>query len=103
MGHFDLITKHCQKHNLFDEESKEYKDAALTALHALSEKQQVFEVNAGVIARGYRTMPYPAPFILKEMNNLRRTVVLTSDCHKKEVQNVFLLDSFNLVKCIFGY
>lgn len=81
VGHFDLITKHCENHQFFDVESKEYRNAALEALHAVAEKFDVFEVNTGAIARGYRTAPYPAPFLLKELKALNRSVILTSDCH----------------------
>ena len=83
VGHFDIISKHCETHNFFDTESEEYKNYALEALHTLTEKIKVFEVNTGAIARGYRTCPYPAPFILKSMKELGCTVVLTSDCHNK--------------------
>ena len=87
VGHFDIVTKHCETHNFFDINSKEYKNAALESLHALCEKLKVFEVNTGAISRGYRTTPYPAPFILKEMEALGCTVVLTSDCHDKNFLN----------------
>lgn len=84
VGHFDLVTKHCEKHNFFDTDAPEYRKMALESLHAIAEKHKVFEINTGVISRGYKTAPYPAPFILKEMKNIGSTVVITADCHKKE-------------------
>jgi len=98
VGHFDIIAKHCEKHSFFDADAKEYKDAALTALHALAEKQRVFEVNTGAIARGYRTMPYPAPFILKEMNEIGLTVILTADCHNADYLDCYYDEAIELIK-----
>ena len=83
-GHFDLVTKFSEKHaNLIDVDAKAYKSIALEALYAVREKQELFEVNTGAIAKGLRKKPYPAPFILKEMKALKCKLVLTSDCHNK--------------------
>ncbi len=98
VGHFDIVTKHCETHNFFDISSKEYKNTALESLHALCEKIKVFEVNTGAISRGYRTAPYPAPFILKEMKELGCTVVLTSDCHDKNFLNNHYKESVEYIK-----
>lgn len=81
VGHFDLITKHCEKHNLIDTNSKFYKDYALQSVTAIAEKIKVFEINVGAIARGYRLTPYPAPFLLKRLKELGCGVVISSDCH----------------------
>ena len=85
VGHFDVLTKFSETYpSLIDIESKAYKNLALEALHAVREKQDVFEVNTGAISRGHRTTPYPAPFILDEMKKLDCKLVLTSDCHDKK-------------------
>ena len=81
IAHFDLLTKFREQEMLFDDESKEYKNIALETLRELSKKAKFFEINTGAISRGYRTTPYPAPFILKEMNNLGCKIVITTDCH----------------------
>ncbi len=81
VGHFDLITKHCEKHSIIDTDSKSYKNYALDAVTAIAEKVKVFEINVGAIARGYRLTPYPAPFILKRIKELGCGVVISSDCH----------------------
>lgn len=81
VGHFDLITKHCEKHTLINTDSKIYKDCALDAITAIAEKIKVFEINVGAIARGYRHTPYPAPFLLKRLHELGCGVVISSDCH----------------------
>ena len=98
VGHFDIIAKHCETHNFFDIDSKEYKNAALESLHALCEKMKVFEVNTGAISRGYRTSPYPAPFILKEMKDIGCIVVLTSDCHDKNFLNNHYKESVEYIQ-----
>lgn len=98
VGHFDIVAKHCETHNFFDVESKEYRNAALSALRAVFEHHKVFEVNTGAIARGYRKTPYPAPFILKEMKNLGATVILTSDCHDANKLTCHYKDSIELIK-----
>ena len=81
IAHFDLLTKFREQAHLFDDESKEYKNIALETLRELSKTGKFFEINTGAISRGYRTTPYPAPFILKEMNNLGCKIVITTDCH----------------------
>ena len=68
----------------FDEDSKEYKDAALSAVDALKGKIPFFEVNTGAIARGYRKTSYPAPFILKELKKQGFGAIISSDCHNSE-------------------
>ena len=98
IGHFDLITKHSETHNFFDTESKEYRDAALETLHYLAESCRVFEVNTGAISRGYRTTPYPAPFLLKELKSLGCGVVISSDCHDRRFLNYKFDEAIELVK-----
>jgi len=83
VAHFDLITKYRNAVSLFDEKSKEYRDYAFEAARALAGKIPLFEVNTGAIARGYRTTPYPAPFIIKELRQLGFGAVITSDCHDR--------------------
>lgn len=83
IGHFDLITKFNEGNRYFDEESDWYKEAALSALHKVVEHKPIFEINTGAMARGYRTRPYPAHFILEEINRLGCPVIVTSDCHNK--------------------
>ncbi|MBQ9162755.1 MAG: histidinol-phosphatase HisJ family protein [Clostridia bacterium] len=81
IGHFDLITKHSETHNFFDTSAPEYRRAAVEAAEALSGKIPYFEINTGAIARGYRTTPYPDPYITKEMKRLDFGAIISSDCH----------------------
>ena len=81
VGHFDLITKNNEQGELFDENSPAYRKYALECLYALAEKIHVFEINTGAMARGYRTTPYPNPFILREMAKMGVGITISSDCH----------------------
>lgn len=97
-GHFDIITKFCEKADFFDTESKEYRMAALEALHALAEKIPFFEVNTGAISRGFRTTPYPADFILKELKALGKGIVLSSDCHDSRNLTCYFKEATERIK-----
>lgn len=81
VGHFDLLAKHRETVQFFDEDSRQYRNYAVGAAEALAGKVPFFEVNSGAIARGYRTTPYPNPFIIKELKRLGFGAVITSDCH----------------------
>ncbi len=81
IGHFDICTKHQENILLFDTESKEYKNAVIEALEALAGKIPFIEINTGSIARGYKSIPYPELFIIKEMKRLGFGAVISSDCH----------------------
>lgn len=85
IGHFDLITKHCDNVEFFDQNSAEYKNAAIEAVQALEGKIPFFEVNTGAIARGYRKKPYPENFLLKELKKHGFGAVITSDCHDRKM------------------
>ena len=87
VGHFDLVTKHSESHSFFEESSEEYKKYAKECLYTLAEKIDVFEVNTGAIARGYRTTPYPSSFLLKEIKKAKKNIIISSDCHDNNFLN----------------
>ena len=99
VGHFDIITKSIEIKKLFDAEDKTYQNYALEALHALCEKIKVFEVNTGAMARGFRSIPYPMPFILKELKNIGGQITLSSDCHDKNFLDHAFDTTIDYVKC----
>ena len=84
VGHFDLITKFCEKQPPFDAESAAYREIACAALDRVLEAGLVFEVNTGAMARGWRTSPYPADFLLERIAQAGGRVTLTADAHAKE-------------------
>lgn len=98
LAHFDLITKHSDNVTFFDEESNEYRYAAIEAAEALSGKIPLFEVNTGAISRGYRKTPYPSPFIIKEMKRLGYGAVISSDCHDRNCLDLGFEDAAELLR-----
>ena len=81
LGHFDLITKYNERAHFFDEDSGEYQDVAAQALEACLSNGVVFEINTGAAAKGLRSVPYPAPFLLRRLKDLGGRIVLSADCH----------------------
>lgn len=81
IGHFDLVTKYNYPNKYFDENSTVYRNAALEALDAVSEKCNVLELNTGAISRGYRPEAYPSDFILRRAKELGMKIILSSDSH----------------------
>ncbi len=97
VAHFDLISKNCELADLFDVESPEYRKLALDSLHEVAKHFRLFEVNTGAIARGYRTTPYPAPFLLRELRRLGCSVLLSSDCHDRNKLDCGFEDAMQLI------
>lgn len=83
VGHFDLVAKFNERYPCFDETSPRYLHPAMEALDALLEKNAVFEINTGAVARGYRRLPYPIPLFLHRIAEKRGRVTLSSDAHDK--------------------
>ncbi len=98
IGHFDLITKHCENRNFFDTSSDAYIHTAFEAAEALVGKIPFFEVNTGAIARGYRTSPYPSVPIIKRLKELGFGAVITSDCHDKAMLDCHFSEAEELLK-----
>ncbi len=99
VGHFDLLTKYEQKApNLFDTGCREYRNMALEALAAVRATYEFFEVNTGPIGRGYKSTPYPAPFILDGMRELGCKLLITTDCHNKDYLDCGFDEAVELVR-----
>jgi len=85
IGHFDVVRKHAGVLGL-DITNPEYRRAALNAMELAFAGCRLLEVNTGIIARGYDTLPYPAAFLLDAWRELGGDITLTSDCH--DAQNL---------------
>ena len=96
IGHLDVISKFFERkpRSLTDR----YKNAALNAVRKLIPYDRFFEINVGAMTRSYRTAPYPAEFILKEINRLGGKIVINGDCHEKDRLGDFLEDAAALAK-----
>ncbi len=104
IAHFDLITKCFEQEDIFNVNSKEYLSCAIDCARSLVGKVPYFEVNTGVVARGYRSKPYPLANIMCELNRLGFGAVITSDCHNAEYIDFYFDDAKELLKqCGFKY
>lgn len=81
LGHIDLVTKFNEGGALFDESSPRYRAAALAALHAADPAETLLEINTGAMARGYRSVPYPARFLIEAWRDIGGQIILTADAH----------------------
>lgn len=81
IGHFDLLVKSNEKGHFFNEEDPRWQSIALDALDACIQTGGVFEINTGAMTRQTRTIPYPAPFLLRRMGEKGARVMLSADCH----------------------
>ena len=100
IGHFDLLTKNNDKGGFLDTSDKRYLDMGLEAIHALSGKIPLFEVNTGAISRGYKASPYPQAEFLKEFLRLGFGAVITSDCHNKDFIDCHFEESLELLSAV---
>lgn len=94
LGHFDLVTKF----GLIDECDPAYQAAAVEALHAALAVTPVIEMNTGAISRGYRKLPYPADFLLKEIKKAGGEITLCSDSHAVHTQTCFFPESLDILR-----
>ncbi len=81
VGHFDLIAKFNEQEPLFDEGHPRYVRAWQAAAEKLLASGLPFEINTGAISRGYRSVPYPAPPILRYLGQRGARFLLSSDSH----------------------
>ncbi len=98
IGHPDIICKHSDAVEFFDETDPTYRHAVTEALEALRGKIPLFEVNTGAISRGYRKTPYPSPYLLDELKRLGFGAVVSSDCHDCRYLDQSFPDAFELLK-----
>lgn len=82
IGHIDLITKFNESQSLFSPEDPAFRRAALDAVDALLPYDRLFEINTGAISRGFRTTPYPAPFLLHHIRQHGGRILFSSDAHE---------------------
>jgi len=94
VGHFDLITKFNEGGKLFDESNPRYLAAAKAAIDRLLKAGKTFEINTGAMARGYRTVPYPAPALLAYIKERGGKTILSGDAHTP-ANIAFAFDRFN--------
>lgn len=84
VGHFDLITKYDEVDEPIFLGNKRHDAIAETFLRSIANKDFLFEVNTGAIARGYRSSPYPSANLLHVLKEENAHITLSSDCHNKD-------------------
>ena len=98
IGHVDLYTKFNEGGKLFDESLPKYKDLALHYIDRLARTGKIFEINTGAIGKGYRDTPYPSPFILKRLLELKAPIILSSDSHSTSTINCYFDQAEQMLK-----
>lgn len=94
LGHIDLVAKL----GVVDEEAAEYKKMALSTLTDVLSVSPFIELNTGAISRGYRKIPYPAPFLLREIRDRGGKLILSSDSHSRDTLTFFFDESVELLR-----
>lgn len=86
VGHFDLIEKFNEDGSFFDSSSMEYRLMAQLYLEriCLECPDIIFEVNTGAMARIGKKQPYPALFLLKQLNEFGMKITISSDAHSAD-------------------
>ena len=84
IGHFDLIEKFNEGDRMFASDDYRYRRPMMDALDELLRHDVIFEINTGAMARGYRSLPYPSPYVLRRIAEKRGRVTLSSDAHRKD-------------------
>ncbi len=84
IGHFDIVTKFNEGGALFDENHPRYVTAWQAAADTLLRSGALFEINTGGLARGWRSVPYPAPPILAYLIAGGARFLLSGDAHRPD-------------------
>jgi histidinol-phosphatase (PHP family) len=102
LGHFDLVRRNNDGGRYFDEESPEYREAALGAVALLQGSGIVVEINIGGIARGKMRSPYPSLPVMRELCARGIRITLCADAHAPEHFGAHLDDARELARAA-GY
>ncbi len=84
IGHFDLISKFNEGNAMFDESSPFYLTFAAQAIDKLLQTDAIFEINTGVVAKGYRRLPYPSHRLMQYIASHGGRVTFSSDAHDRK-------------------
>jgi histidinol-phosphatase (PHP family) len=100
VAHFDLVVRNNSGGRFFDEQDRRYQSAALTALTALRQQEQVLELNSGGIYRGFRATPYPAEFLLQEWQRSGGRITLSADAHETQAVGFRFAEGLDLLRSV---
>ena len=94
LGHIDLVSKL----GVVDDESPIYRKRAIETLCDTLSVCDIIEMNTGAISRGYKKLPYPAEFMLKEIKERNKHIILSSDSHNKETLTFFFEECLDILR-----
>lgn len=98
LGHYNLITKYNDALHLIDEEDPSYKSIAGDVLLEAASFAQCVEVNTGALGRGHAKVPYPNEWMLKLLVEHHIPLILTCDCHDRDLLGVGYTTALDLLK-----
>ena len=83
IAHFDLIQKFNKGNRQFDSSSDEYRLFVKLYLEKILYNcpECIFEVNTGAMFRCGNDIPYPDPFIMKQLKKHNARITISSDSH----------------------
>jgi histidinol-phosphatase (PHP family) len=93
VGHFDVISKF----GVMPEDDK-YFNIAVNAMREAAKYCDMFEINTGAIARGYKTLPYPHKRLLTELYNIDGKVCINADSHNPKYLDLFFNESVDILR-----
>ena len=94
LGHIDLVSKL----GVVDEDSQAYRKKAVQTLCDALSVCDIIEMNTGAISRGYKKLPYPAQFLLKEIKDRKKQIILSSDSHSKDTLTFYFDECIEILK-----
>lgn len=100
IGHFDLLTKFDEKEqDIYLSEPWYWRLAEKYTLEALK-SECIFEVNTGLITRGFRSLPCPHERLLYIIKKNGGKVTLSSDAHCKENLDAYFNETKQLLRTV---
>ena len=81
LAHLDLVIRNNLGGRWFDEDSRDYLDAAFEALEPIAESGVIVEINLGAVLRGKAKAPHPALPLLTRLRELGAPITISADAH----------------------
>lgn len=102
IGHPDLIRKQNSPKNptgpLFDEKDSWYRKEVDITAKAIAKSGLCVEINTGGMARQYLDSPYPSPYFLEKLHELKVPVTINSDSHSVETLDYWFEEAVQYAK-----
>ena len=94
IGHFDVINKF----SLTPENDQRYIKMTLDALEQTVKYCPYLEINTGGMSRGWRSFPYPSPYLLGALREMGGRVLLGADSHDVKNLTYYFDESVSIAK-----